>query len=101
MLTRLWTTEFDRTRESELKRFADEVSRPMFESMPGFRGHVYAASGTMWLTQTFWDSAADIDACEASTVYQSVVDQLMETGIVIGQQTTEVYSVNGWSLPGG
>ncbi len=99
MLTRLWTTEFDVDRRSELERFANEISRPMFEQMAGFLGYIYAVSDAIWLTQTFWESEADIEACEKSPVYLAVVDQLMSTGLVVGNQSTAIYQVAGSALP--
>ncbi|NND14372.1 MAG: hypothetical protein HKO10_10425 [Acidimicrobiia bacterium] len=98
MLTRLWTTEFDVDRRFELETFAEEISRPMFEQMAGFLGHIYAISGATWLTQTFWESQPHIEACEESSAYQAVVNRLMATGLLVGDQSTVVYLVAGLSL---
>lgn len=71
----------------------------MFEQMAGFLGHLYAVSEAIWLTQTFWESEAHIEACEESPVYQAVVDQLMSTGLLVGNQSTVIYQVAGSALP--
>jgi hypothetical protein len=53
MLLRLWGTEFDPERLDELKRFANEVSAPMFRELPGCLGSIFAVDGSTWITQTF------------------------------------------------
>ncbi len=99
MLTRIWRTEFDPDQLDSLQRFAEDVSAPMFRSLEGCIGHLYAVRGATWITQTFWTTAEALDAAERSGSYRSVVDQITAAGFLVGEQRTEVFRVTGWSPP--
>lgn len=100
MLIRIWRTEFDATRRSELQHFAEEISAPMFRRLGGCLGYVYAVSGSTWITQTFWESHEAIDNAEASALYQEVVGGILATGFLGDEQTTEVFEVTAYAVPG-
>lgn len=99
MLIRIWRTDFDKTREAELQRFADEVSAPMFTRLTGCVGYVYAVAGDQWITQTFWESEEAIEKAEASQLYRDVVSRIHAAGFLGDRQTTEVFEVTAYAAP--
>lgn len=99
MFIRIWRSDYDPTRRDELQRFAEEISAPMFRRLPGCLGFIYGATGSTWITQTFWDSVQHIEDAEASELYQDVVSRISRTGLLGGDQRTEVYLVTGYEAP--
>lgn len=101
VLIRIWRTQFDETRRDELRRFAADISSPMFREMPGCAGHIYAFQGSTWITQTFWEETEAIEKAEQSIRYQEVVRQLADTGVLRGSPTIEVFVVDALDLHAG
>ena len=93
MIVRIWRTRFDPTRLVELQEFADSISTPMFQSMPGCAGQIHANDGSTWITQTFWETPAAIAAAEASERYRETVAAIIDTGVLVGESTTEMFTV--------
>jgi len=96
---RIWRTEFDASRRDELQHFAEEISSPMFQRLPGCLGYVYAIAGSTWITQTFWDTEQDVANAEASAPYREVVGRIVATGLLGDEQTTEVFEVTAYAPP--
>ncbi len=99
VLTRLWVTDFDVERRDELESFAIEVSAPMFRTLSGCLGYIYAVEGSTWITQTFWASENDIVVAESSALYRDVVARILAAGFLIGNQTTMVLQVAEYAPP--
>jgi len=99
MYTRLWTTGYDVARKDELDAFADQVSGPMFDQLPGCLGYIHASTDERWITQTFWESESDIRLAEESSVYQDVVARILDAGFLRGAQTTDVLEVTSYAPP--
>jgi heme-degrading monooxygenase HmoA len=99
MITRIWRTNFDPRRLTELRQFADTISAPMFESLPGCVGQVHANDGHTWITQTFWESHDHIAQAEASTTYRDTVRAILATGFLRGDQATELFTVTKATPP--
>ena len=77
-------SDYEFARRDELQRFAEEISAPMFRSLPGCLGFVYGVAGSTWVSQTFWDTEEHIEDAEASALYRDVVSRLLDTGVLGG-----------------
>jgi len=94
----LWRTEFDPERLDELNEFARTRSTPMFDSFPGCMGHLFSHRGDTYLTISMWIGRHAINQAEASDVYKETVGALLATGILRGEQHTEVFDIDALNL---
>lgn len=100
MLIRLWRTGVEEGRVDDLVRFAHDRSLPMFQSHEGCLGVLFAGgSDDGFLTVTLWPDADAITDLERSESYRAVVAEIMTSGLLAGEQTTQVLEVHGgwWS----
>ena len=93
MILRIWRTRFDPSRLGELQDFAESISMPMFDSLPGCVGQIHANDGSTWITQTLWESTEAISEAESSDRYRGTVAAILDLGVIVGEPTTEVFTV--------
>ena len=96
LIMRIWTTRIHSDREADYRAFANSRSRAMFRLQAGCLGVVLLhGANDEYGACSFWRSAADIEALEASAAYQETVAALHATGILLGEASVRVYEVHG------
>ena len=95
MIARIWRTRFDESRLDALVAFANETSLAVLSAQPGNRGVQFLANGDEWLTITYWQDQAAIDALVESESYQAIVGEIMAAGFLVGDSETTTYEMHG------
>lgn len=95
MILRVWKVGLAPAKAAELEIFANKISLPMFRSQPGCLAVFFTRTETECATVTVWDSDRSVETMEKSTLYQQVVSQIEESGILGEDHQTNVFSVYG------
>lgn len=95
MILRIWKVGLAPAKAAELEVFANKFSLPMFRSQPGCLAVFFTRTETECATVTVWDSERSVEEMEASPLYQQVVSQIEESGIIGEDHQTHVFSVYG------
>jgi heme-degrading monooxygenase HmoA len=99
MIVRIWRTGVDRSRLEEYARFEEERSLPMFCEQPGLIGVFFLREGEdRAAALTLWEDIAAVEALETSSSYLRAVEELVNTGLLIGGQAVDVFEVKGGRL---
>jgi len=101
MIVRTWRTRIDTSRLDEFDTFVRERSAPMFHRQQGLLGVLYAREGEEWLTLTLWRDAAAAKELGSSPSYLAAVEELVGSGMLIGEPVTETFELEGSVLPDG
>lgn len=97
MIVRIWNTKVDLNRLEEYKSFAQSKSQLMFQQQPGFLGVVFLDQGLNQTVVTFWSDEGSVAKLATSSSYQQTVEEILATGFLIGEQTTDQYEAfGGW-----
>jgi len=95
MLLRIWKVGIAPAKAAALEAFANTVSLPMFKAQAGCLGVFFTRTDRHCATVTIWESQQAVDAMETTTLYQDVVRQIEDSGILGSDHQTEVFSVYG------
>lgn len=99
MIVRIWRTGVDRSRLKEYARFEEERSLPMFCKQPGLIGVFFLREGEdRAAALTFWEDMAAVEALATSSSYLRTVQELVDTGLLMGGQSVDVFQVHGGLL---
>ena len=98
MIARLWRTRVDLTRLTEYEQFAQDQSLPMFRQQQGFLVVFFLRDDQAILVVSLWRDRPAVEALAASATYQATVRQLQATGLLLGQQSVEIFEVSGGAL---
>ena len=99
MIVRIWRTGVDRNRLEEYARFEEERSLPMFREQRGFLGVLFLREGAdRAAALTLWEDMAAVEALTTSPSYLRTVQVLVNTGLLIGEQSIDVFEVKGGRL---
>jgi len=99
MVVRIWRTGGDRSRLEEYTGFEEEYSLPMFCEQPGLMGLYFLLAGeNRAAALTFWEDMAAVEALATSSSYLRTVQELVDTGLLIGGQSVDVFEVHGGRL---
>jgi heme-degrading monooxygenase HmoA len=98
MVIRIWATKVVPSRLAEYELFAHEYSLPMFRQQPGFRGVLFARSGADCVVVTLWQDQEAAEALSTSPTYRSTVEQISETGFLVGASSLQVLELHGGLL---
>jgi heme-degrading monooxygenase HmoA len=98
MLARIWRTTLDLNRIGDYERFAIERSLPMFKDQPGFQGVLFARQTADCAVITFWDRPAAIEALESSPSYLATVDEINQTGVLVGDASVEILDIHAGEI---
>ena len=97
MIVRIWNTKVDLNRLQEYKSFAQRKSQLMFQQQPGILGVVFLDQGLNQAVVTFWSDEESVEMLATSSSYQQTVEEILATGFLIGEQTTDQYEAfGGW-----
>ena len=96
MIVRIWRTGVDRNRLEEYARFEEERSLPMFRERSGFLGVLFLREGEdRAAALTLWEDMAALEALATSSSYLRTVQELVDTGLLIGGQSVDILHVHG------
>lgn len=95
MLVRVWKVGLTPAKAAELEVFANNTSLPMFRAQEGCLAVFFTRTETECATITVWDSEQSVKQMEASSLYQQVVGQIEQSGILGNNHQTQVFSVYG------
>ena len=99
MLVRIWRTGIDRGWLQEYASFEEERSLPMFREQRGFLGVLFLREGAdRAAALTLWEDMAAVEALATSSSYLRTVEELVDTGLLIGGQSVDVFEVKGGRL---
>jgi quinol monooxygenase YgiN len=101
VVVRTWRTRIDTERLDEFDRFVRERSAPMFREQPGLLAVLYSRDGDQWLTLTLWRDAAAAERLGESASYLAAVEELLGSGMVLGEPVTEAFELEGAVVPDG
>lgn len=100
MIFRIWRTQIMPGRKAEFEHFANTRSLPMFKQQQGFLGVVFMHTEKDSVTLSIWEDKQAVEALTASETYQATVKDILASGLLMGEQTTEVFEVfGGEALP--
>ena len=99
MIVRIWRTGVDRSRLEEYARFEEERSLPMFCEQPGLIGVFFLREGEdRAAALTFWEDMAAVETLATSSSYLRTVQELVDTGLLTGGQSVDVFQVHAGLL---
>ena len=99
MLVRIWRTSVDAARLAEYGEFERKRSLPMFREQRGLLGVLFLREADdRAAALTFWEDEEAIQALATSPSYNRTVETLLATGLLRGEQSVEVFEVEGGEL---
>ena len=102
MLVRIWRTGVDAARLAEYERFEREHSLPMFRAQRGLVGVLFLREAEdRAAALTIWEDEGALRELEASASYERTVERSLSTGLLKGEQTVEVFRVEGGQVSTG
>jgi heme-degrading monooxygenase HmoA len=91
VIVRIWRTEIDPVRARDYEAFVRERSQPMFRAQPGFLGVFYTLAGSERAVVTLWSDSSSVASLATSPTYARTVAAIEESGMLVGNQTTDVF----------
>jgi len=101
VIVRIWRTGVDPDRVEEYETFARERSLPMFRKQRGFRGVLFLRTGERAAVVTLWENMHAVERLAGSPSYQETVARIVETEMLEGDQTVEVFEDHGFHVQPG
>ena len=95
MIVRIWRTSIHPDGVEAYVKFAIERSQPMFRQQHGFLGVLFLRSDGDCAVVSIWESLEDVGALESSERYRNTVRALEAADVLTGEQTVEVFGVEG------
>jgi heme-degrading monooxygenase HmoA len=95
MIARLWRTQVDLTRLADYEQFAQDQSLPIFRQQRGFLGVFLLREHQAILVVSLWEDRAAVEALDTSASYQTTVRRLLATGLLLGDQSVDLFEVSG------
>ncbi len=83
---------------AEYEQYANTHSLPMFRQQTGFRGVLFLRTAHDCAALSFWEDAAAVAALGTSASYQETSHRLQATGMLLGEQSVEVFEVRGGTM---
>lgn len=87
--SRLWTTGLAAGQGPHFDELAATHSLPLFKTLPGCLGAVFARSEAKGYVLTTWVDEAHADAASASPPYLQAVRFIGQSGVMAGEQSLE------------
>jgi hypothetical protein len=100
MIVRVWTTGYAPGRLDDLVVFCNQRLKPFFAGHDGCLACVFAHDDAAWQTITFWRDQAAVDGVKDSAVYRGLLDELLASGILAGEQSVHKLTASGGGLFG-
>jgi heme-degrading monooxygenase HmoA len=99
VILRVWHARINPARIDEYRRFEAEQYLPMLHKQSGFLAVLFLRqTGHHAASLTIWEDSGAVEAVESSPSYQRVVRELMGSDLLAGEQSEEVFEVEGGDL---
>lgn len=98
MIIRIWRTQVDPSRMAEYEHFEQTYSLPMFHQQNGCLGVLFLCTEKDCAALSLWENEQAIEQLATSPTYQATVRQLQSTGLLRGEQSVEVFEIQGGDL---
>ena len=90
---RLWATGLAQGQGARFDELAASHSVPLFKSIPGCLGAVFARSDRKAYVLTTWTDAASAEAAQKMQTYIDAVQAIARSGILAGEQSLEQITI--------
>ncbi len=95
----MWRVKVVPARIEEYRRFEQKRCLPMLRRQPGFLGVLFLReAGDRAASVTVWEDGGAVEALESSPSYRGTTRDLVESGLLAGEQSVEVFEVAGGAL---
>jgi heme-degrading monooxygenase HmoA len=99
MILRVWRARINPARMDEYRRFEAERYLPMLHKQSGFLAVLFLRqTGDHAASLTIWEDSGAVEAVESSPSYRRVVRELVGRDLLAGEQSEEVFEVEGGDL---
>ena len=96
---RIWRAKIAPARREEYRRFERERCLPMLRRQPGFLGVLFLRQAEdQAASLTIWEGTGAVEALASSPSYRRTARELAESGLLVGEQSEEVFEVEGGDL---
>jgi heme-degrading monooxygenase HmoA len=96
VILRIWRAKIAPARSEEYRRFERERCLPMLRRQPGFLGVLFVRQAEdRAASLTIWEDTGAVEALASSPSYRRTVRELEESGLLAGEQSEEVFEVEG------
>src|SRR3546814_5152500 len=95
MIVRDWSTGYAPGRLDDLAAFCNDRLKPFFRDHDGCLACVFTHDDSEWRTITVWRDQAAVDGVKDSAVYRGLLDELLASGILAGEQHVQKLTVAG------
>ena len=99
MILRVWRAKLNTVRLEAYRRFERERCLPMLRRQPGFLGVLFSREADDRAASiTIWEDVGAVEALASSPSYRRAARDLAESGLLVGEQSEEVFEVEGGDL---
>ena len=99
MILRVWRARIVPARKDEYRRFERERYAPMLRKQPGFLGVLFLRQAEDHAASlTIWEDAGAVDVLRSSPSYREITHKLVDSGLLVGNATGEIFEVEGGDL---
>jgi heme-degrading monooxygenase HmoA len=99
MILRVWRARINPARIDEYRRFEAERYLPMLHKQSGLLAVLFLRqTGDRAASLTIWEDSGAVEAVESSPSYRRVVRELVGMDLLAGEQSEEVFEVEGGDL---
>lgn len=92
---RLWTTDLTEGHGPRFDELAAAHSVPLFRTLPGCLGAVFARSEKKGYVLTAWADVAAADEASKAPAYREAVQFIGKSGVMTGEQSLEPLTICG------
>ena len=99
MILRIWRAKLNPARLEAYRRFERERFLPMFRQQPGLLAVLFSWEAEDYaVTLTVWEDKGALEALTSSPSYRRTARELVESDLLVGKQSEEVFEVEGGDL---
>ena len=99
MILRVWRAKLNRARLEEYRRFEQERYMPILRKQPGLLGVLFLRQAEDCAASlTVWEDGGTVEALTSSPSYRRTARELVESDLLVGKQSEEVFEVEGGDL---
>ena len=99
MILRIWRAKLNPACLEAYRRFERERSLPMFRRQPGLLAVLFLREAEDRVASlTIWEDRGAVEALTSSPSYRRTARELAESSLLAGEQSEEVFEVEGGDL---
>ena len=99
MILRIWRAKLNPARLEAYRRFERKRSLPMFRKQPGLLAVLFLRGAEDYVASlTVWENKGAVEALTSSPSYRRTARELVESDLLVGKQSEEVFEVEGGDL---